>query len=680
MPLPFAPARRALALFAASALLTLIPAAARAATPTTTRASVSSTSAEADNSSSDPTVSADGRYVVFASYASNLVAGDTNGSLDIFVRDRQTGQTTRVDVGPAGEQANGSQPTMTPDARYVAFVSTQPAALVPGTTATGTQLFLLDRSTGALRMLPSPPAGFTGPAAPRIDDDGGRIVYRASGGGVNGAFVVDTASGTTTRADALPDGTPGNGGDGFEAVDPAISGDGNWVAFTTDSTNLVAPDTNGFRDVIARDLRSGAFTRVSTSSSNGESNLHSSTPALDRDGCLIAFYSTASNLVQGDSGGVSKTYVRDRCAGQTEYASLSNAGVSGGSATPIQISEDGCRIVFPASSAIVSPAPGSGNGAVVRDRCAGTTSRVDLSTSGDPGTGSVTQVSISGGTGRYVAFTTSAANLVAGDANGTADVFVRDLATNTVPVAALSATASGLTVAADATGSYDPDGFNTTATISYGDGSAPQPGFHGTHAFAHAGTYGVTATITDSDGASTTRTVAVTVADTGGGAGGGGGGGGASLLLPPTGTTPLKLVMDRLSLSPSRFAVVASGRKPDARHGSELTLRLSAPATVTLRFQRARTGHRSRGKCSTSAHRGSRCTIYTDAGTLTKSLPAGTSTIVLTGRVGSHALATARHRLLVTARDAAGDTATASALSLTIVRAPKTKSTNKKKA
>ncbi len=108
-----------------------------------------------------------------------------------------------------------------------------------------------------------------------------------------------------------------------------------------------------------------------------------------------------------------------------------------------------------------------------------------------PGTGDLVDAAISGGTGRYVAFSTAAANLVSGDTNVSRDAFVRDLAANTPPTAALTVTREGQTVTADASGSFDPDGFALTASISYGDGSVAQPGLHGTHTFASPGTYGV---------------------------------------------------------------------------------------------------------------------------------------------------------------------------------------------
>ena len=92
----------------------------------TTRVSVDSVDNQANGGSSNPSLSADGRFVAFTSVASNLVAGDTNGTDDVFVRDRQTGTTTRVSVDSAGNQTYSSSyttPSLSADGRYVAFAS-----------------------------------------------------------------------------------------------------------------------------------------------------------------------------------------------------------------------------------------------------------------------------------------------------------------------------------------------------------------------------------------------------------------------------------------------------------------------------------------------------------------------------------------------------------------------------
>jgi hypothetical protein len=189
------------------------------------------------------------------------------------------------------------------------------------------------------------------------------------------------------------------------------------------------------------------------------------------------------------------------------------------------------------------------------------------------------------------------------------------------------------------------------------------------HGYAHAGTYGVTVTVTDADGASASAISAVTVSDpaaAGAGAGGGSSGGGGP---SPGGAT--QLILDRVALAKSRFAVVAKGKQPDATHGNTLSLRLNLPATVTLTFERVRTGRKVKGKCKPGARRGTRCTRQTPDGTLTRTLPAGTSRIALTGVVGSKTLAVGTHRLTVRAKGADGRSTAAKVLTFTIAKAKK---------
>jgi Tol biopolymer transport system component len=654
--------RGGLALLAATGVVLAGPQVA-AAQPSTTRANLDSTGAQATAVSSSPSISADGRFVAFLSSAPNLVAGDTNGSQDIFLRDRLSGETRRVSVGPGGAQLESGTdgPRISANGRIVLFRGVS-SDIVPG--STGSQLYFYDRTSRTVRRVAAAPAPYHSSANPSISDDGGRVAFTATSGTTTDVFVADTTTGAVMRVSETASGTPADGAS--SEVD--ISGDGRQVAFATFSKNLATPDINGLRDIVVRDLDSGAFTRVSVGAGNAEGNGHASTPALSRDGCIVAFLSTATNLVALDAGVAPKVFARDRCAGDTEIASISNGGTQAAAGPPIDISGDGCLVAFRATTA-VNPAPSFGSAAVLRDRCAGATSRLDLATTGEPGGGGVTDLRLSAGSGRYAVFSSSASNLVDNDSNGVADTFVRDRAVNAAPLATLTLHPDGHRVTADATASSDPDGYELTASISFGDGSPAQAGLQATHEYVRAGTFSVTVTVTDADRVSATSTQAVTVTDPAR----------PTPQPPPPDPDPVPpaprdlpaLVLDGVRLSPARFAVLPRGAAAGGARGGRLRLRLSAAATVTLRFERALPGRRVGNRCAARARRGPRCTRFSAAGTLGRRLPAGRSAIALTGRVGSRTLAAGRYRLRVSARGEDGAVAKPRTLTLTILRSKK---------
>jgi hypothetical protein len=325
------------------------------------------------------------------------------------------------------------------------------------------------------------------------------------------------------------------------------------------------------------------------------------------------------------------------------------------------ISDNGCRILFNV---------GSGASIRVHDRCAGGTSRVDVSSDGVAGNGAASGSVFSGGSGRYIAFDSASTNFDGADTTtGTDgyDVYVRDLATNTAPSAAVAASVSGAQVTVDGSGSADPDGWVLNGTINYGDGTPLQPGLNGVHTYSKGGTYGVTLTVTDADGASATAFKAIVVADPAAG------GSPSGNQTPGTGGSGSvgaggQLILDRVSVSRSRFGVVAPGGKPDRKRGATLSLRLSAAASVTITFERAKNGHRVKGRCKAGAGKGTRCTLYKRDGVLTKTLPAGTSDVKLTGVLGSRKLAAGTHRITVRATGADGKPTAAKVLTITIVK------------
>lgn len=290
----------------------------------TERVSVNSAGVEGVSDSDHPAISADGRHVAFASWASNLVPNDTNGGWDCFVHDRQTGQTVRISVDSAGLQCNGESidPVLSADGRFVAFVS-DGANLVPGDTNDRHDVFVHDRHTGQTRRVSVSTSGAQGNADsefPSISADGRFVVFESGAtnlvsGDTNGyldVFVHDRATLQTSRISVNSAGVQGNG----RSNSRSISADGRFVAFASYAPNLVPGDANGHRDAFVHDRWLDQTFRVSVSSAGGESNDASWLPSISADGGCVTFLSSARNLVPGDRNAAKDVFVRDRSSAQ----------------------------------------------------------------------------------------------------------------------------------------------------------------------------------------------------------------------------------------------------------------------------------------------------------------------------------------------------------------------------
>jgi Tol biopolymer transport system component len=419
------------------AALALVPAAgARAAV--TELASVASDGTHADGGSGDPpAISADGRYVAFVSGATNLVPGDTNRKLDVFVRDRRTRRTERVSLASDGTQAdkNSSFPSISADGRYVAFTSLA-TNLVPGDTNGAVDVFVYDRQTDVIQRVSVSGAGTqanAGSLAPAISADGHFVSFDSDAtnlvpGDTNGRtdiFVHDLLTGATQRVSVSSAGNQGAN----TSFNSSISGDGRYVAFSSLAGNLVPGDTNGVLDVFIHDRQTGATQRVSVSGTGAQGDQLSGDPAVSADGTSVAFLSGATNLVPGDTNGAFDIFVHDLAGGVTERVSVAGDGTQADqdSPKPPSISADGRYVAF--ISAATNLVPGDTNGAwdaFVHDRQTGATDRVSVA--GDTGAqanGPSSWATVSG-SGHDVAFNSSATNLTHQDHNFSADTFVRD--------------------------------------------------------------------------------------------------------------------------------------------------------------------------------------------------------------------------------------------------------------
>jgi Tol biopolymer transport system component len=419
----------ALGLLALTAVATPV-----AAQNTTARVSVSSARGEGNRSSALPAVSADGRYVAFASDATNLVPLDTNNTNDVFVHDRQTGVTERVSLTDGDLQANGSSasPSISADGRFVAFESAA-TNLVTGDTNGKVDIFVRDRQTLTTTRVSVSSTG--GQAAndsvtALIGTDGLSVAFTSLAenlvaGDTNGradVFIHYRAGNQETlrvSVTALQVGGTPQQPDGSSFV-TGMSGDGRFVVFESAATNIVSNDTNGRTDVFVRDLSSllPRLSRVSLGAGGVEGNGASVGGTISDDGRFVAFSSEATNLAANGAPGV---YVRDRQDGATTAVSTrSDPSLRPGAPT---LSHDGRYVCF----AQPAPSQASGGGLLLIDRVTLTRTRLDVSSNGDLANDTAYGRCTLSGDATIAAFASEATNLVPGDTNGAGDVFVRTM-------------------------------------------------------------------------------------------------------------------------------------------------------------------------------------------------------------------------------------------------------------
>ncbi len=396
--------------------------------------SVSSSGHVGNDSSVQASISADGRYVAFMSCATNLVSGDTNGKDDIFVRDRLTGATERISLSSAGAQGidHSYGPSISADGRYVAFYS-YATNLVDGDTNGARDVFVHDRITGVTEIASVSSSGECGNGVselPSISGDGRYVAFysRATNlvaGDTNGCadiFVHDRLTTVTERVSVSSSGVQGN--DRSEGP-PATSADGRYVVFDSVATNLVSGDTNSEWDTFVRDTQLGVTELVSVSSS-GSLGGGGGSASISADGRFVAFEG-GSGLVDHDTNGLIDIFVRDRLTGITELVSVSSSGMqaNGRSDSPT-ISADGRYVVFVSiATNLVSGDTNNSSDVFVHSRRTGVTERVSVSTDGVQGNRASNEPAISSD-GRYVVFSSTSTHLVDG-VSGRGDVFIRNI-------------------------------------------------------------------------------------------------------------------------------------------------------------------------------------------------------------------------------------------------------------
>ena len=344
-------------------------------TNTTERVSVSSREREGNGHgglvgvAAYPAISSDGRFVAFVSEADNLVSGDRNGLADVFVRDHLLGTTERVSVGSNEEEANGSSegPAISANGRFVTFHSDAQNLAPEGDPFQFTnQIYVRDRATGTTEIISINSAGEAGNSLsirPDISDDGRFVVFSSFAEnlvpGLQSGHQVYLRDRTTGTIERITEDAAGNPGDGTSIL-PKVSLDGRFVAFQTNAGNLIG-DGNHESHILVKDRVTGAFERVSATSTGEPADLLSEHPDMTPDGRFVTFFSLATNLVPDDTNNRRDIFVRDRQTGTVVRVSVSTAGEEGNSESQWPtISNDGLVTAFQSSADNLVPGANGG--------------------------------------------------------------------------------------------------------------------------------------------------------------------------------------------------------------------------------------------------------------------------------------------------------------------------------
>ena len=616
-----------------------------------------------------PSISADGRFVAYLSEATDLVSGFMGASTEkIYLFDRTTGGNVLVSHAATSETTNANAesflPDISADGRFVAFESVG-SDLVTGQVdgAADEDVFLYEVATKTNRLVSHSTASptTTGDGVSRrasISDDGGRVAFQSSADDLTGGtstaarsvFVFDRGDGTIRRVSRNAS-NPANSADG-DSFGPEISADGQWVLFPSSATTLV-PGFGNNNGVLTDAFVAAVDSNTTLLASHGPAGPADgasrgvSAVAISQDGSTALFVSSAADLVPGqvDTNEDSDAFTFNRGGGAVTLQSAVPGNplqTGNGFSDPSSMSADGRFVALesPATNLVAGQQDENGDAdALVRDTVLGVTRLVSHTPAGvvNTGNGRSGEVTLSGD-GRIATFNSGATDLVTSpaDGNGALDVFV---ALNVGPVAAANVTpGSGdapLAVALDAAGAVDPDGTIVSYQWDHGDGTS-STGVSSSHSYLAPGSYTVTLTVRDEDGATATATRAVTVTN-----------------LSP-GLTGFRVV-------PSAFAPLRSGNSIVSQRSRGATVRytLSEAARVRLSVERRTIGRRVGRRCVKTTRRNRsrrRCIRFvTVRGSFTHAGAAGPNRFRFSGRVRRRALRRGRYRLVARAVDPAGN-------------------------
>ena len=394
--------------------------------------SVDSSGGLANDASYFSQISDDGRYVAFQSEASNLVAGDFNGSYDIFRRDVVTGVTELVSVrvnGSGSASGLGLAPAISGDGRFVAWQSNA-SNLVVGDTNGTWDVFVRDMQLGITKRVSVRSNGAQATLRsdePEFSADGVYLFFESDDslvpGDTNGTkdiYRLERATGQLELVSITQTGVQGNDW----SFHSSPSADGRYVAFSSTANNLVPNDLNGSIDMFWKDMQTGELRRVSVTNAGGEANDTSTWPAISGDGMTVAFCSRA-NLVPGDTNGDWDLFAHDVASQTIERLNVrpNGAQATGYVRSPVDLTYDGRFVIFASLSATLIVGDTNGfQDIFLRDRDLDVTTRVSLDPAGSE-LDDDSFVPTMTPDGQFISYTSEASNVVAGDVNGERDIF-----------------------------------------------------------------------------------------------------------------------------------------------------------------------------------------------------------------------------------------------------------------
>lgn len=407
----------------------------------TKRVSLRSNGIEVNADNDNPAISGNGRFVAFESVG-KFTGQDAGTDADVFVHDRRIGKTKRISVKSNGKEVNsadGSEDaSISADGRFVAFASD--AALTNGDTNDMLDVFVHDRKTGRTKRVSvtsTEQQVLADSEDPAISANGRYVAFDSdgqfTGGDGNGMADVyerDLRAGTTKRISVNSNGQ----GVPADSRSPAVSANGRFVAFESDGQLTPQPDYGPTplldSDVFVRDTKAHKTTRMSLKSNGDEASsvaqIASRDPAISADGRFVTFRTTGA-FVPGDANGLEDVYIHDRQTARTRVVSVTSSGTPGnapsGIAAPAPLSANGRYVAFESNADLVGS---DGNGyrdVYIRDRRTGKTKRGSVRSDGGAVDANHQEPAISGD-GRFVAFASLGA-FTGDDSGNDFDVFER---------------------------------------------------------------------------------------------------------------------------------------------------------------------------------------------------------------------------------------------------------------